>query len=106
MERDDPKRLPLGYQQRRRVSALDRQRSARKQLTDRARVLALGSGADSEGSGSEAEGRQSEAQVRETRRWGGGSRAVSPSGRPEPPPTTLLLLLLQPLAPPLAGCGD
>ena len=47
--RKDPKQLQSSYQERRRAAALESQRNARKQATDRARKLALGAG-DSEDS--------------------------------------------------------
>jgi hypothetical protein len=51
--RQDPKQLPPGYQERRRVAALDRQKNARKELANRARKLAMAA-AESEGSSERA----------------------------------------------------
>ncbi len=47
------KRLATSFQEKRRAAALDKQKSARRQTTDRARKLALGAASDLEQQGPE-----------------------------------------------------
>lgn len=79
-ERSGVQRLPAAksYQERRRLAALDKQKTARTQATDRARKLALGAAADAEESSQSSGTESQDVELTEEVPGPGPSSAASP----------------------------